>query len=248
MPFDAAPNAAPRVNLDCMLCPVRSCLGRQGGESGASAWAGMLASRVAVMPGAAPLISAGSRQQALYSVRAGCIKTFSVDAGGHERVRGFHLPGDLLGLDALGSGIWQSSAAAIEPSQVCVAPAAELRGLLLRQPDLGQHLMQQASRELALALAVAGDCSSEQRMAAFLLQMEQRLHARDGLLRLPMPQRDIGNYLRLATETVCRVLKRFEKAGWLRQESRGLRVLARHQFQVLAEPVGLCAAPLALAA
>ncbi|MBL6750087.1 MAG: helix-turn-helix domain-containing protein [Nevskia sp.] len=247
MPFDSAPAAA-HVNVDCLLCPVKSCLGRQAGDVNAGAWAAMLAPRVAVMPGAPPLFNAGSRLQSLYSVRAGCIKTYTVDAEGTERIRGFYLPGDLIGLDVLGRGVWQSSAAAVEPSQVCVAPVAALRSVVTGQPALAQRLMEQTSRELAQALALSGDFTAEQRLAAFLLQMEQRLHSREGLLRLPMPQRDIGNYLRLATETVCRTLKAFAAKGWVRHESKGLRLVAPHKLRELAEPVGFCAEPLSLAA
>lgn len=230
---------ASRARVDCLVCPVQNCLGRCPSDDGAAAWSALLATPVPVMPGAAPLVSAGNPLQSLYSVRAGCIKTYTVDAEGQERVRGFYLPGDLIGLDAIGSGILQSSAAAVEPSQVCVAPIEELRQVLHTHPRLARHLVDQTSRELAMALALSGDFSAEQRMAAFLLQMEQRLHARDGLLRLSIPQRDIGNYLRLANETVCRTLKRFAQRGWLRSETRGLRLTDRCALQDVAEPVGL---------
>jgi CRP/FNR family transcriptional regulator len=239
MPFDAAPNASNRLKFDCLLCPVQSCLARQGREGETSAWAEVLTPRMAVMPGAPPLFSAGARQQSLYSVRAGCIKTYTVDAEGNERIRGFYLPGELIGLDALGCGRFQSTAAAVEPSQVCMAPVPELRRVLLSQPLLAQRLMQQTSHELALALAISGDFSAEQRLAAFLLNMEQRLHARGGLLRLPMPQRDIGNYLRMATETVCSTLKIFTRRNWLVCENRLVRLVGHEALQRLGEPVGL---------
>lgn len=244
-PFDAAPATAAltatltsaHVKIDCLVCPVRTCIGRLGLREENGAWCAILAPRRAIMPGAPPLFVAGTRVLALYSVRAGCIKTYTIDAQGNEHIRGFHLPGDLIGLDALGSERFRSTATAVEPSQVCVAPLAELRRVVASQPELAEHLIEQASRELALALALSGNFSAEQRLAAFLLNMEQRLLARDGLLRLPMPRRDIGAYLRLAPETVCRTLKGFALRKWVRGEGRDLRLLARDALQKAAEPV-----------
>jgi CRP/FNR family transcriptional regulator len=235
MPFDATPTA---VNTDCLLCPVRNCLGRSVGTEPAAAWGEMLSPRMAVMPGAGALYHRGDRVRSIYSVRGGCLKTFTVDADGNERIRGFYLPGDLVGLDGLGGGVCLSTAAAVVPSQVCVAPLAELRQLMLRQPEVAQRMVEQTSRELALALAVSGDYSAEQRVAAFLLHLRQRTGGGE-VLRLPMAQRDVGNYLRLATETVCRTLKGMERKGWLVLGERSIRFVKENQLSAAAEAVGL---------
>jgi CRP/FNR family transcriptional regulator len=235
MPFDAAPS---QMNADCLICPVRSCLGRGGSSEQTAAWGEMLAPRMAVMPGVGALYRSGDRLRFLYTVRGGCIKTFTVDADGNERIRGFYLPGDLVGLDALGDGICLSTAAAVVPSQVCVAPVSDLRQLMLQVPELAQRMMDQTSRELALALAVSGDYSAEQRVAAFLMHLRERM-GNPEVLRLPMAQRDIGNYLRLATETVCRTLKNLERKGWVQLSDRAVRVLGEKQLRAAAEPVGI---------
>lgn len=235
MPFDIAPA---QISTDCLLCPVQGCLGRRGGEAQALAWGEMLAPRVAAMPGAGALYRTGDQLKSLYSVRGGCIKTFTLDAEGNERIRGFYLPGDLIGLDALGSGVCPSTAAAVVPSQVCVAPLVDLRQLMLRVPEMAQRMMDQTSRELALALAVSGDYSAEQRVAAFLMHMRERMGDPE-ILRLPMAQRDIGNYLRLATETVCRTLKGLERKGWIKLGERAVRIVVEQQLRAAAEPVGI---------
>ncbi|MDR3419555.1 MAG: helix-turn-helix domain-containing protein [Nevskia sp.] len=236
MPFDATPNT--RAHTDCLLCPVTSCMARRNGGDHAQAWSEVLAPRTAVMPGASPLFNTGDRQQAVYTVRGGCIKTYTVDADGNERIRGFFLPGDLIGLDGLGCGVHLSNAAAVTASQVCVAPVGGLRTLMQSQPALAQRVLEQTSRELAHALAMSGDFSAEQRLAAFLLNMRDRLGA-GGTLRLPMGQRDIGSYLRLATETVCRTLKSFERRGWLSLGDRSIRLLNEPKLGELAEAVGI---------
>lgn len=250
MPYDASPASSNTATADCLLCPVRSCMGRLAGGSRATGWAEMLAPRTAVMPGAKPLFTAGDSLHALYSVRGGCIKTYTVDADGNERIRGFYFPGDLVGLDSLHGTRLRSTAAAVVPSQVCVAPVAGLRNLVQQHSEFSQRLMEQTSRELALALALSGNFSAEQRLAAFVLHMQERLVSHDGLVRLPMTQRDVGNYLRLATETVCRTLKGFEKKTWLRCEEKGIRILSVPSLYRIAEPVGICQPlmPAALAA
>jgi CRP/FNR family transcriptional regulator len=240
MPFDASPEAfsdfhAAQALAQCELCPVQGCMARQGAASGfAAAWAGMLAPRVALMPGEKPLFTVGERPTALYSVRAGCIKTFTLDADGNERIRAFYTPGDLVGLDALGGGRMPASAVAVVASQVCVAPLANVRRLIAQRPELAERLLAQTSRDLASALCLAGDYTAEQRMAAFLLQMSDRLPSLNGHLRLPMPQRDIGSHLRLATETVCRTLKTFQRRGLLISETQGLQIVKRGELRGIA--------------
>ena len=242
MPFDVTPEISThttRQHTDCLVCPVQGCLGRSNGES-FSGWTDTLGPRQAVMPGSAPLFRAGERPMAIYSVRGGCLKTATVDADGNEHIRGFYLPGDIIGLDALGMSRHLSTATAVIPSQVCVAPLHELRRSLDRDPMLAQRLLERSGQQLAMALAISGNFTAEQRIAAFLIYMQQRLPTPSGALRLPMPQRDIGSYLRLATETVCRTLKGFAQKGWVATgNDRALRIIARDRLLELAEPVGL---------
>ena len=56
-------------------------------------------------------------------------------------------------------------------------------------------------------------------MAAFLVGLSRRLAARGfsaNRFQLTMARTDIANYLRLAPETVSRVLRRFQEEGLLR--------------------------------
>lgn len=235
MPFDAAPQTVASTN-NCTLCPVQNCLARRS-ENGEGGWSEALAPRVALMPGAA-LFNAGDRQLSIYTVRGGCIKTYSVDADGNERVRGFFLPGDVIGLDGLGYGVHASYATAVVPSQICVMPMARLRSLMLSNPALAVTVQQQTSRDLGLALALSGSFSAEQRVAAFLLHLRSRLGA-EQLVRLPMGQQDIGSYLRLAPESVCRTMKTFERSGMLSIDNRAVKLLDERRLSALAAPVGI---------
>ena len=77
-------------------------------------------------------------------------------------------------------------------------------------------------------------------MAAFLIGMSERLAARGfspSRFALTMPRTDIANYLRLAPETVSRVLKRFQDDGLLQVDRRELELVDRERLEALAAPV-----------
>jgi CRP/FNR family transcriptional regulator len=77
-------------------------------------------------------------------------------------------------------------------------------------------------------------------MAAFLIGLARRCAAR-GLsqtrLRLPMTRTDMANYLRLAAETVSRILRRFQEDGIVRVERRDLEILDRARLEDIARNV-----------
>jgi CRP/FNR family transcriptional regulator len=205
-----------------------------------TAWPEISGPSRTVIPGAQSLFTAGENLLALYAIHSGCIKTCTVDSDGHERIRGFFLPGDLLGLDSLGGGRMRSTAMAVLPSRVRALPMTGFQRLLAKHSDIPRRLIEQISHELALSLALSGDFSADQRLAAFLLHMQERLDSIEGLIVFPMTQREIGNYLRLASETVCRTLKGFERKGWLQCEGSSIRMLLPKALHLLAEPVGIC--------
>jgi CRP/FNR family transcriptional regulator, anaerobic regulatory protein len=233
MPFDLSPQAC---KTRCAVCPAaNACLIRAAVrdlESPNGASDAQLS-----LPGAGKaLFEAGAPATAIYVVRAGCLKSFTADQDGNERVRGFYLPGDFIGLDAMGAMHYPATVVAVSPSQVCRLPIAHVRRLMAQHPELLQRLLDRTSRELAQALSLAGDYTAEQRLAAFLLSMRQRLDAESDSVKLPMTRRDIANYLRLATETVCRVLTRFENQGQIRSDNKTVRVVNDRALRALALP------------
>lgn len=243
MPFDAtvAPTA-PHV-FNCAACPAgAACLVRGASASELAAWTCAVDSQFSLAQPGKALIEAGSRSEAIYSVRAGCLKSYTVDEDGNERVRAFYLPGDLIGLDALGSQAHPAHVVAVVPSQVCRIPRARAMELMAGAPGLIQRLIERTSRDLSQALALAGDYTADQRVAAFLMAMRERLGSPQAV-RLPMTRRDIANYLRLATETVCRVLTRFERRQWLVSQDKTVRLLQPDALAAVAAVVGLAAAP-----
>lgn len=109
--------------------------------------------------------------------------------------------------------------------------------LAARLPGLQQHLFRLMSRDIGRASLLAGDYSADQRMAAFLIGLSRRLAARGfspDRFQLTMARTDIANYLRLAPETVSRVLKRFQHDGLIHVDRRELELLGRKRLEDMA--------------
>lgn len=177
---------------------------------------------------------------AIAAVRAGTVKTYVVDREGRERVLGFHLPGEVIGLDAIDSDAYPCNAIALDTVTLCRFSFPRMAELAARLPGLQQHLFRLLSRDIGAAMRMAGDWSADQRMAAFLLGLSQRLASRGFSPRrfqLTMARTDIGNYLRLAPETVSRVLKRFQDDGLIALDRREVDVTDADRLQTLAAPI-----------
>jgi len=178
----------------------------------------------------AALFRQGDPMTALFEVHAGCFKTGVTDVQGRTQVTGFHLPGDLLGLDAIGGDHHSADAVALEDGMVCVIPFEPLN-LLLREFAPLQHefhklMSREITRDQAMML-VLGTLSAEGRIAAFLLDLTRRLHARGfsaTSLLLRMTREEIGSYLGLQLETVSRTFSKLAQGGVLEIHNRDLHV------------------------
>jgi CRP/FNR family transcriptional regulator len=182
----------------------------------------------------------GDEFTAIAAVRAGTVKTYVVDPGGHEQVLGFFLPGEVIGLNAIHQSRFPCNAVALDTVMLCRFSFPKISVLATRVPGLQQHLFRLLSRDIGNAALLAGDWSADQRMAAFLVGLSRRLAARGfsaDRFQLTMARTDIANYLRLAPETVSRVLKRFQDDGLIKVDRRELELLRREQLEALAAPI-----------
>lgn len=158
------------------------------------------------------LFREGDRFQALYAVRTGALKTYSIDSEGREHVLGFHLPGELLGLDAIYPRVNRCSAVTLDSASVCILPFGRLERLAQDVPGLQHQILRLMSKDLSVSSDRATDHTAEEKLAGFLLGLSLRTGGKADLT-LVMPRRDIASYLRLATETVSRLFARFQKKG-----------------------------------
>jgi CRP/FNR family transcriptional regulator len=160
----------------------------------------------------------GESFRALYAVRSGSVKTSIFTRDGREQVLGFYLPGEVVGLNGIYPESYPCDAIALERSSFCHFAFPAMSTLATELPVVQQHLFRMLSRELGMASLLAGDHSAEERVAAFLLDLGERF-ARRGqsatVFRLAMSRSDIASYLRLAPETVSRVISRFREKHWV---------------------------------
>ena len=182
------------------------------------------------------LFRAGQPLQALYLVHAGCLKTSVVSPDGREKITGFRMRGDLLGLDALGTPAYGCDAVALDLCEVWQIPLAQLDAHDLRAPQLREllttSLAQEIRRDWQWMLTI-GTLNAEQRVVAFLLELADRQKALGYSARhlvLRMSRADLGNFLALQLETVTRILSRLAQGGFID--------VARRQIE-LSRPEGL---------
>lgn len=173
----------------------------------------------------------GDRMVAIYAVRSGSVKTSALSDDGQEQVTGFHLPGELLGLDAISDGTHPCFARALETTSVCEIPFDQLEELAGRISGLQRQLFRIMSREIQTdehLVTLLAKKSSDARLAAFLLSLSSRFGER-GFSRqefnLTMSRNDIANYLGLAVETVSRLFTRFQDSGMLQVDRKLVHIL-----------------------
>lgn len=182
----------------------------------------------------------GEPFRAIYAVRHGTVKTVVVNRDGHEQVLGFYLPGEVVGLNAIYPEKYPCDAIALEQSEFCRFSFPAMSALASRMPSVQQHLFRMLSKELGAASLLAGDHSADERMAAFLIDLGDRYAVRGfpgTRFRLSMSRSDIANYLRLATETVSRVLGRFRDGKLLQIDGRKVELLDVKKLRELASSV-----------
>ena len=173
----------------------------------------------------------GQELHALYAIRSGTFKSFTVNEQGEEQITGFHLAGDLLGFDAIADNQHPSFAQALETSMVCEIPYTNLDELSNTMPKLKKQVLRLMSHEIKIdqeMLTLLNRKNAEQRVATFLVSLSERYHAR-GLsateFRLTMTRSDIGNYIGLTVETISRLLNRFHKSGLIKVDGKLISII-----------------------
>lgn len=168
--------------------------------------------------------------RAIYVPRSGAVKTYILGSDGNEQIIGFHLPGEVIGLDGVVEHRHQVTAQALELAGVCEVPFDQLEHAAARVPALQHQLMRLMSREIAgkeQQLLTLGDHSPERRLALLLLDLSQR-YAQRGFsateFNLPMSRQDIAAYLRLAAETVSRAFGKLQRDGLVDVDGRLVRI------------------------
>lgn len=236
-PAAAAPPLQPQR---CTSCNLRDLCLPVGLEPHDMARLDALAVQRRPVPRGEALFQAGDAFRAVHAVRTGFFKTSVSTEDGRDQVTGFQMSGELLGFDGIGSGVHQCDAVALEDSQVCVIPYTQFLRLSQDIAPLQQQFHRVMSREIVRdqgVMLLLGSLRAEARVAAFLLNLAERLKARGfsaSEMVLRMTREEIGSYLGLKLETVSRTFSRFQDEGLLDVRQRRIRILDAAALKALA--------------
>jgi CRP/FNR family transcriptional regulator, anaerobic regulatory protein len=184
----------------------------------------------------------GDKFQYIYAVRSGTLKSSLMLADGREQVSGFHIAGELVGLDGVAQGQHASATMALEDTEICAIPYAHLSDLAANTAGMQHVISRMMSREIMREhslMMLLGSMNAEERLAAFLLNLSQRYAARgysEREFHLRMSRAEIGSYLGMKLETVSRTFSAFQQQRLMEVDKRHIRILdmegLRQRFEV----------------
>ncbi len=231
------------IKVACSSCNLRElCLPVGLSQPQLTQLDSLVATRKSVKRGEA-LFHTGDPFRSVYAVRTGFFKTRVSSEDGRDQVTGFQMAGELLGLDGISTDRHACDAIALEDSQVCVIPYSQLEDLSREFSDLQHQFHKIMSREIVRdhgVMLLLGSMRAEERLAAFLLNLTQRLHARGfsaSALVLRMTREEIGSYLGLKLETVSRTFSKFQEEGLLEVKQRDIRITDEAGLRALVNSV-----------
>jgi CRP/FNR family transcriptional regulator len=179
----------------------------------------------------AALFHNGEKFTSLYAIRTGFFKTCVATEDGRDQVTGFQMAGEVMGLDGIVNDHHTCDAIALEDAEVCVLPFDRIEELSHDIASMQRHVHKIMSREIVRengVMLLLGSMRAEERLAAFLLNLVQRLHTRgfsQSELVLRMTREEIGSYLGLKLETVSRTFSKFADEGIIEVKQRHVRIL-----------------------
>ena len=201
----------------------------------------IVASRRTVKRGST-LFRNGEKFSSLYAIRTGFFKTCVASEDGRDQVTGFQMAGEIIGLDGIVNDRHTCDAVALEDAEVCVMPFERIEELSREVTSLQRHVHKIMSREIVRehgVMLLLGSMRAEERLATFLLNLVQRLHARgfsQSELILRMTREEIGSYLGLKLETVSRTFSKFAEDGIVEVKQRHVRILKTEALREIVNP------------
>lgn len=188
------------------------------------------------------LFRTGEKFTSLFAIRTGFFKTSVVSEDGKDQVTGFQMAGEIIGLDGIVNDHHTCDAVALEDAEVCVMPFDRVEEISRDVISLQRHVHKIMSREIVRehgVMLLLGSMRAEERLAAFLLNLVQRLNARGFSkteLVLRMTREEIGSYLGLKLETVSRTFSKFVEDGIVEVKQRHIRIVNADMLKDIVNP------------
>jgi CRP/FNR family transcriptional regulator, anaerobic regulatory protein len=216
---------------NCFTCALReSCLPRGLSESELSILNELVGSGRTLVANE-QLIRSEDSARRMYVLRSGAMKSTVIQEDGTTQIVAFHFPGELICAEAFQSFPFDCNVEALQRSQLCFLSHDRIHELCERMPTLQEQLLRMMADEIGRDrehVVSMGQHTALKRMVRFVRGLSLRFrqqHWQDQVLQLPMTRADIGNYLGLAEETVCRVLKNLEREGLIKLNRKELRIV-----------------------
>lgn len=201
----------------------------------------LVATRKSIKRGT-PLFSTGEKFTSLYAIRTGFFKTSVTTEDGRDQVTGFQMAGEIIGLDGIVNDQHTCNAIALEDAEVCVMPFDRIEELSREVNALQHHVHKIMSREIVRehgVMLLLGSMRAEERLAAFLLNLVQRLQARGfskSELVLRMTREEIGSYLGMKLETVSRTFSKFAEDKIIEVQQKNIHILDAEALGSIVNP------------
>jgi len=125
----------------------------------------------------------------------------------------------------------------LDTSSICGLKFKSISEMARQLPILQEELFRVMSLQLSEIQANAADLSADERIARLLLSLSARFAKRGYSateFNLNMSRRDMASHLRLATETISRVLARFQHAGIINVNRKKMAILDMDEIQKIA--------------
>ncbi len=188
------------------------------------------------------LFHTGEKFTSLYAIRTGFFKTYVNTEDGRDQVTGFQMAGEVIGLDGIVNDHHTCNAIALEDAEVCVMPFDRIEEISREVNALQHHVHKIMSREIVRehgVMLLLGSMRAEERLAAFLLNLVQRLQARGfskSKFILRMTREEIGSYLGMKLETVSRAFSKFSDDGVIEVNQRHIQIRDAEALQRIVNP------------
>ena len=218
------------IEVECELCGLDSlCNLLDYGEGELDLPAGTLVRSRSIARGET-IFQEGDPFSSFIAVKSGSFKSTSITPQDQEKVIGFHLAGEMIGTEGITLGSYSSTARALETSSICELNLDNMYKANCSLNELQNKVISILGNEIEFYQGLHGTLvrqSSEQRMAAFLMSIYNRMSKRGTSgtnFRLSMSRSDIASYLGLASETVSRILMKLQKLGMINIRNKQVEI------------------------
>lgn len=160
----------------------------------------------------------------LFVVNNGKVKVSKISVLGKEQILRILEPGSFMGeLSLFKKTISNSTAEALEATDICLIQGAKIRELIISKPELALKLLQKYSERVEEAeelIEQIGLRDVEQRIANFLIleikKAYDSFNNKEYEITLPISKKDLASLIGTTQETLSRKLANFQDKGWIK--------------------------------